>query len=241
MPFVFLCAYCGAADDQQECAFRVHGAAEHVRKIIKQGSFMNNRFRITAIAVALAAASFSAMADDQGAFFINGNAGQSDYHDNSLNNKDTAASGALRIGYTWQSPVVDFGVEAGYIDLGKGTGAGTYEGVNEAYSARIDGTLLGANLKYKFGNNWFISGRAGYFRSQMRFKDTVSAMGFGTEYVSQKYSGDGGYAGVGVGYDITSHFSVGASYDNYYARIKVSGQGANTTVGVFSGFAEYRF
>ncbi|MGC1547426.1 MAG: outer membrane beta-barrel protein [Rhodanobacter sp.] len=202
---------------------------------------MNKRLQMTAIAMVLAATSFGAFADDTGAFFINGNLGQADYHDNSFNNKDTVASGALRVGYTWQSPVVDFGVETGYVDLGKATGSANYDGYNETYSARIDGTLLGMNLKYKFGNNWFISGRAGYFRSQMRFKANLNIPYYADQSFSQKYSGDGGYAGVGVGYDITPHFSIGASYDNYYARVKVNGSGENTTVGVFSGFAEYRF
>jgi hypothetical protein len=202
---------------------------------------MNKRFRIAAMAIALAGASFGAMAQEQGAFFINGNAGQSDYHDNSFNNSNTEFSGALRGGYTWQSPVVDFGVEVGYVDLGKATGSGTYDGVNENYSGRIDGPLLGINLKYKFQNNWFLAGRAGFFHSQIKFQGTASEPGYATESFSQTYSGNGGYIGAIVGYDITPHFSLGASYDSYYARVKVNGQGANDTVGVVSGFAEYRF
>jgi hypothetical protein len=202
---------------------------------------MNKRFRIAAMAIALAGASFGAMAQEQGAFFINGNAGQSDYHDNGFNNSNTEFSGAVRGGYTWQSPVVDFGVEVGYVDLGKASGSFSYDGLSENYTGRIDGPLLGINLKYKFQNNWFLAGRAGFFHSEMKFQGTATLTGYPNESFSQTYSGNGGYIGAIVGYDITPHFSLGASYDSYYARVKVSGQGSNETIGVVSGFAEYRF
>ncbi|OOG59895.1 outer membrane beta-barrel protein [Rhodanobacter sp. C03] len=193
---------------------------------------MNKRFHLTAIAVALAAVSTTSFATDPGAFFINGNLGQSHYNDNGFSDR-TDVSVAVRGGYSWQSDVVDFGVETGYVDLGKAHGTVTDGAISANYSAQGKGPLLGINLKYKFVNKWFVSGRLGYFRSTL----VENISGFG----SQSYSGNGGYAGVGVGYDITPHFSLGASYDNYRGRVKYAGSSYADNIGVVSGFAEYRF
>ena len=82
---------------------------------------MKKHIQMIAVAGAMAAASGSAVAADPGAFFINGNLGQSTYHDGGFDN-NTDTSGAIRAGYSWQSYKVDFGVEGGYVDLGRATG-----------------------------------------------------------------------------------------------------------------------
>lgn len=193
---------------------------------------MNKQFQITAFAVVLAAASSCAFATDPGAFFVNGNLGQSHYQDKGFSDR-TDVSTAVRAGYSWQSNVVDFGVEAGYVDLGKARGTVTAGNFNANYSAQGKGPLLGIDLKYKFVSKWFVSGRLGYFRSTL--VENISGLG------SQNFSGDGGYVGVGTGYDITPHFSLGASYDNYHGRVKYAGTSYADNIGVLSGFAEYRF
>lgn len=193
---------------------------------------MNKQFQITAFAVVLAAASSCAFATDPGAFFVNGNLGQSHYQDKGFSDR-TDVSTAVRAGYSWQSNVVDFGVEAGYVDLGKARGTVTAGNFNANYSAQGKGPLLGIDLKYKFVSKWFVSGRLGYFRSTL--VENISGLG------SQNFSGDGGYVGVGTGYDITPHFSLGASYDNYHGRVKYTGTSYADNIGVLSGFAEYRF
>ncbi|MFI4957687.1 MAG: outer membrane beta-barrel protein [Lysobacterales bacterium] len=188
--------------------------------------------KMTAIAFVLAAASGSAFATDPGAFFVNGNLGQSHYSDSGFSDR-TDISTAVRAGYSWQSDVVDFGVEAGYVDLGKARGSVNALGISANYSARGKGPLAGINLKYKFGNKWFVAGRLGYFRSTL----TENISGYG----SYSFSGNGGYVGASMGYDITPHFSLGAGYDNYHGRVKFSGNSYSDNIGVISGFAEYRF
>ena len=151
---------------------------------------------MTAMAAALAASSTGSMATDQGAFFVNRNLGQSTHHDSGFNrNTDTSAS--LRAGYSWQSWLVDFGVEAGYVDLGQASAdvaLSTFG--NRAFTAHGKGPLLGANSRYKFRNRMFVSARGGWFRSTL----DASVSGIG----SQSYRGNGAYVGVGVGYDITA-------------------------------------
>jgi len=193
---------------------------------------MNKRFQITAIAAVLMAASGSSFATDPGTFFINGNLGQSSYNSGTATN-NTAFSSAVRAGYTWYNDTWNFGVEAGYVDLGSLHGPINVDGISARYTDKASGPLLGANLKYKFENKWFISGRAGYLYSTI--KASVSGLG------SQSISGNGGYAGLGVGYDITPHFSLGLDYDLYRARAKADGLQFRGYVGVTSAFAEYRF
>jgi hypothetical protein len=190
---------------------------------------MKKFIRMIAVAGALAAASGSAMAvDDEGAFFVNGNFGPSTYYDHGFKD-NTDTSEAIRAGYSWQSYKVDFGVEGGYVDLGRATG----EAYGVKYSARGKGPLAGLNLKYKFESKVFISARGGYFRSTL----DEHVKGYG----SDSFHGNGAYVGAGVGYDITPHFSLGLSFDDYHGRVSFDGDKASDDIGVYSGFAEYRF
>ena len=193
---------------------------------------MNKRIPMAAIAVALAAVSTSSFAADQGAFFINGNLGQSNYHDSGFTDH-TDTSTSVRAGYSWQGSTTDFGVEAGYVDLGKASGSVSANNAIANYSVKGKGPLLGVNFKYKFNNKMFLSARGGWFHSSL--DANISGLG------SQSFHGDGGYLGAGVGYDISSHFSLGVSYDDYHARAKIYGVKSGESIGVFSGFAEYRF
>jgi hypothetical protein len=193
---------------------------------------MNKRFVVTATAIALAAASTSTFASDPGTFFINGNLGQSSYNSGTATD-NKAFSPAIRAGYTWYNDVWNFGVEAGYVDLGSIHGTVNVEGISTRYTDKASGPLVGLNLKYKFENKWYVSGRGGYIHSTLK----AGASGFG----SQSYSGNGGYAGLGVGYDITPHFSLGAGYDLYRVRARGDGLLFRGYVGVTSAFAEYRF
>jgi len=198
---------------------------------------MNNRIHITVAAVLLAAASTAAMAADDGAFFINGNLGQSRYRDSGFNDK-TDTAGAVRLGYDWNAGAFSFGAEGGYVDLGKASGlgyvsyAGTYGGTY-GISAKTSGWLLGGNFKYRFGNNMYLSSRAGWFRST--FDTNVSGLG------SQSYAGNGGYVGLGLGYDFNRNFGIGASYDRYHGRATIYGEKVGENIDMFSAFAEFRF
>jgi len=194
---------------------------------------MNKRIRMTAIAVVLAAASAGAMAADQGAFFVNGNLGQSHYHDRGFNGGNTDTSGAVRFGYDWNTNAWSYGVEGGYVDLGKATGTVYTPYGTAGFNVKTSGWLLGGNGKYRFANHMFVSARLGWFHST--FDASVPGAG------SQSFSGNGGYAGVGVGYDFNQHFSLGAGYDTYHGRATVFGTKSKESIGVYSAFAEYRF
>jgi len=193
---------------------------------------MKRRFLIAATAVVLAAGSSSAFADEPGAFFVNTNLGQSSYNSGTVTS-NTAFGATVRGGYAWYSEAWNFGVEAGYADLGTVRGPVNINGVTATESAKAEGPLVGINLKYKFANQWYLSARVGYLHTSV---DTRVA-GFG----SYDFHGGGGYGGAGVGYDFTNHFSVGLAYDNYRIKYRVLDLNFSGNVGHSSIFAEYRF
>lgn len=200
----------------------------------KKGEIMKKSMLSIAVAGVLVAVSGSVWAADPGAFFVNGNLGQSNYHEGDLSN-NTDTSGAIRAGYTWQSDVVDFGVEAGYVDLGTASTQLSPDlfGQSEKVSVKAQGPLVGLNLKYKFQNHMFVLGRGGLFHSSVDVD--VGNLG------SERFHGNGGYFGAAVGYDFNQHFSLGLAYDSYHARIDSDDVRDNGSIGVYSGFAEYRF
>jgi OmpA-OmpF porin, OOP family len=229
---------------------------------------------LTKIAVAVLVSGTSSIClADSGNFFVSGDIGQANYHiddsapnsilnpfQNHLNNSDTA--GALRFGYRWHS-VVDFGVEAGYADLGQVSGSVNrqygppYDQLNGSYQNTLkdDGWLLGGNLKYTMDSGWYLSARGGWFRARVQNRGTstasytcVPAAGYlcpaivGPLYyqsynVSNNVNGE--YVGLGAGYNVSSNISVGLSYD-YYQSDRFGG-GTRVNVGVASLSAEYRF
>jgi OOP family OmpA-OmpF porin len=209
-----------------------------------------NKTLTVALGAALAVASASAAAaDTHGAFFINAGVGQAQYHVGhtdglgyKLDDKDTA--GALRFGYAWKvGNGFDLGVEGGYTDLGKLV-AKYNDGVTFAKSdLGAKGWLLGGNGKYRFDRNWYVSARAGWFRSEERLKVFAGDVETGTTQVYGRTDdqGNGWYGGVGVGYDFAPNFSMGLNYDNYHAKAKLEGISNSGNAGVFSLSAEFRF
>lgn len=205
------------------------------------------KLMMAASVAALAIASTAAFADDSvGNAFVSASLGQAGYRASAFNGGDvyrtsndrSATAGALRIGYQWHS-VVDYGVEAGYVDLGNSMlKSYSPEGQNnEKLGSR--GYLLGGNLNYNINDQWYVSGRAGWFRSRLNDQDTAYTAD-GRERSSAHSTGTGEYAGVGVGYNISKAFSVGLNYDNYHSRAKYGDEGDLTTA-MYSVSAQYRF
>lgn len=194
---------------------------------------MSRIIKVAAFSMLLGAVSTGAFAADTGAFFINGNIGQSHFDGQEFSEpNDTTV--AARIGYAWHvGDAGDVGVEAGFADLGQARDA-MISNFDTAYvKAKLSGPLVGANYKYTFGNKMFVSVRGGWFRS----KFDVSGPGA----FSQSFSGDGAYGGVGVGYDFTQQFGLGVNLDEYHGGVTVYGMKSSEDVRAISGFAEYRF
>ncbi|CAM0999678.1 Outer membrane protein beta-barrel domain-containing protein [Rhodanobacter sp. Root179] len=189
---------------------------------------------VTAVALLFASVSTTAFASDPSGFFINGNLGQSHYDDSFFHDRSDAAA-AVRAGYAWRNDVFDFGLEAGYVDLGKAS-ANLWTGdIEQHISLKATGPLLGASFKYKFENRMFLAARGGWFRSKMDFDYQYTFGGMSNS------SRNGTYSGATFGYDFDPQFSIGVSADHYEARARINGVDADEGVNMYSIFAEYRF
>lgn len=197
-----------------------------------------------ALVAALAfGSSVACAADSYG--FVNAGIGQSVYHEGrtdgrgyKLDEKDTA--GAFRVGAAWHGGPVDFGVEAGYADLGDSVSKYDQGDVHGHDTLHAKGWLLGANATHRFEAPWYVQVRGGWFHSTVdetyRFSTPVQS-----DYASGSASGDGWYAGIGGGYDLTQDFSIGLNYDNYHAVAKVDGDKLSGNISTFTVQLEYRF
>jgi opacity protein-like surface antigen len=189
--------------------------------------------KTTLFAIALAAAglvgvSTAQAADNHNGFFINGNIGQSSV-DKGLYDDDDTSFGA-NLGYRWAvSPSVLLGVEGGYVDLGKISPKGGGAAIGDA---EVDGWTAGVNGHFNVAENWYLSGRAGLFRS-----DIKGGYLEGSTPVRVDDSSNDWYAGAGFGYDFSTNFSLGLNYD-YYRTEKA---GLKLDPGVLSIGGEYRF
>ncbi|GAB2593177.1 outer membrane beta-barrel protein [Dyella jejuensis] len=206
---------------------------------------MNKWISKAAVGAALVVASSAAMAVD-GNFFVNGEAAGSDVNISNLQGRDqTSAAGALRLGYLWNAGAVSWGVEGGYVDLGKVNGNDNYavENLGGPYdpvhvSIKTHGEILGGNFKLHYGDyGWFLSARGGWFHSQTsgRANDQL-----GYASVSSSSTGDGVYAGVGLGYDFNRHIGISLNYDFFQSRANGIYDGHFNT-SMYGGTFEYRF
>lgn len=209
----------------------------------------------TAAAAALSFASFGAHAANEGAFIgINGGSANYDISHSGFQDKNDTAFGAV-VGYRW---AVDrpfyFGVEAGYVDLGKitsryetsqtfGTLLDTYK---EKYELKGRALLVGANGKWVLPHHWTITTRFGLAHSHTSYDADRNEIFDGKNvysYSLRDSSNDNGiYAGLGFGYDFTPNFGVTVNYDNYSLKAQnITGDKRTVNVGVWGGAAEFRF
>jgi len=203
--------------------------------------------RNTLLAIALATASLSVIpslshaadnADNNGngGFFVNGNVGQSNLSKGIYDDNDTGYG--INLGYRWTlNPNVALGIEGGYTDLGK---FGTKDAFNSLGlpNASVKGWTAGVNGHFNLTPEWYISGRTGLFRADVKGDVATGSVDaslpayIGVNDTSTKY-----YAGAGFGYDFSNNFSVGLNYDYY----KTDKNDLNVAPSLISASAEYRF
>jgi opacity protein-like surface antigen len=200
---------------------------------------LENDLKNTLFAIALASAgiiatpAISHAADNSnGGFFVNGNVGQSNLDKGVYNDSDTGYG--ANVGYRWAlSPSVALGVEGGYTKLGSFDPKSSFD-VPGLRQAEVQGWNAGVNGHFNISPNWYVSGRTGLFRADIKGSSVVDLVGtpVNVDATSNKY-----YAGAGFGYDFSNKLSVGLNYDYY----KVNKDNLNISPDLVSVSAEYRF
>ena len=189
----------------------------------------------TLIAIALSTAGLTAIpltshAADTSGFFINGNIGQSNVSKGLYDDDDTGFAG--NVGYRWAvTPSVLLGVEGGYTDLGKFSTKNSFNGLGVP-DLKLKGWNLGVNGHFNITDNWYVSGRTGFFSADVK-GDTLE----GGQLVHVDDTADKWYAGAGFGYDFNNNLSVGLNYDYY----KADKNNLDLSADMVSVSAEYRF
>ncbi len=183
--------------------------------------------------------------------FVNGNIGNSTLDSGPIDDNDT--SYGVNVGYRWAvSPETRIGLEVGYVDLGKYSGSvdmyttpispigtlppePTISAVN--VTTEMNGWTIGASGRFNLSPKWHVGGRAGFLRASVDFRAPIYESDGSFVLGHHDDNADGWYAGAGVGYDFSNHFSVGLNYDYYSAR--AYGYRMNPDVVSVSG--EFRF
>src|SRR6201991_5387727 len=137
--------------------------------------------------------------------------------------KDRRTGYGLLGGYRWKvGPDLGLGVEAGYADLGNyrlNDGFESGQDVNEKSTRNaLRGWMVGVNGKINLVPQWYISAHGGYFRANDNNQNYNNSVGQDLGFSSGGRPNRGSwYGGVGTGWDINEHFSVGANYDYFHA------------------------
>ncbi|KRF00373.1 hypothetical protein ASG87_13080 [Frateuria sp. Soil773] len=179
-------------------------------------------------------ATTSAMAKKPNGWFVNAGVGSAHYKasvDGYGSGTEAGTAYMINAGYHDQRIL---GFEVGYTDLGSVDAKGGY---GDRAKLSGDGWTLGLNGHFNPTRHWYVSTRSGAFLWKLRAKAGVAYDDGSTETFRGSEQSIGWYAGVGTGYDIDRHWSVGASFDYY----KIDKDDYDIGTRIFAVNAEYRF
>lgn len=125
---------------------------------------------------------------------------------------DTAAGVNIAFGLT-----DNFGLEAGYVDLGEttstltGTSRVTGRSLSGDITAAQTATYLAGTASFNIGEQWSLTGRLGYYDISADIESTVSTTSIDTEADV--------YFGTSVDYHFNDHLTAQLRYDNFDADV----------------------
>lgn len=222
---------------------------------------MQKVMHLAAAATFLIAAGTTVHASTDGGAFIRVNGGSSHINTHELEVRDdNDRAYGLLAGYRWNTASnLEVGVEAGYTELGKlsqhestiGPSVdpfGNLIGYHSDFTYKAKAALVGATGRWEWAPRWALVGHAGIARSHITSAGSAGLTRNGVpigglfeneSHVSSTHNGE--YAGVGVGFDVTSHIAVSANYDHYWLKSDnwYGGQ-HNVGIGVWGIAAEFR-
>ena len=195
---------------------------------------MHKKYLALAIIAGSIGVTQTALASELNGWYVNGNVGHAHY-DASVpgygNGSDTGTAFMVNGGYRDRNIL---GYEAGYTYLGSVTAK---DSIGDHAKLSGGGWTLGLSGHFNPSDHWYISARGGAFLWKLKAKATLVNTDGSTTTSSGNEQSLGWYAGVGTGYDISRHWSVGANFDYY--KIHKSSYDIGTKLLTVS--AEYRF
>lgn len=199
-----------------------------------EGSNMYKKYLVLAMIAGSIGVTQAAQASELNGWYVNGNVGHARYHVNVPSygsGSDNGTGFMVNGGYRDQNIL---GYEAGYTYLGSVT---AQDSTGNRTKLTGGGWTLGLSGHFNPTTHWYISARGGAFLWKLDAKATVVNLNNTTTTISGSQQSLGWYTGVGTGYDISRHWSVGANFDYY--KIHKSSYDIGTKLLTVS--AEYRF
>lgn len=192
---------------------------------------------ICAVALALLALLQPAAAADPGEAFLHLKGGRTTWSfDDFFGDSESSSTYGAQAGYRWHINADNsLGPEIGYIDFGK-----VDDGIGGFASLKLKGTAVTVGLNYQltFGSgSFFLDARAGYMHWRGHASSQISLGSLGSYSASGDGSGDGEYAGAGVGYYLTRNFGLSMNYDFHTTTIDHQ----RVRLGSFTVGADFRF
>jgi opacity protein-like surface antigen len=194
------------------------------------------RKHLLPLAIAASGMAFvaTAHAEQPNGWFVNGNVGSSHYRaevDDVGSGTETGTAFIVNAGYRDQRIL---GFEAGYTNLGSVSESDDF---GDRVKLSGDGWTLGLNGHFNPTSHWYISARGGAFLWKLHAKARIAYNDGSSDTFRGNEQSLGWYAGVGTGYDINRHWSVGGNFDYY----KIDKDMYELGTRIFSVSAEYRF
>jgi len=196
------------------------------------------------VAACIAALMLSSAAHAEGQqYFVSGALGASDGRldgrygaSDRFDGHDVA--GALRVGVMWRG-ALDWGVEAGYVDLGEVSDQYVVNLTDVKNRVRTRGLAVGGRVTYRFDAPWYLSAHGGLLHSWADLRASAGNPSYAV--AGTRASGNGWYLGAGGGYDVSEQFSVGLHYDLHHVKASRHGAEISGHVGTLMVQLEYRY
>jgi OmpA-OmpF porin, OOP family len=127
----------------------------------------------------------------------------------------------------------NFGIEGGYVDLGKTDYSATHSGGTALGRVKAGGATLSGIAVAPLGAGFSVFGRAGIITAKVQSATDVSGSGGAfTELTSTATRTKGAYGG-GIAYDVDARWTVRGDYD-YFRQIGAADTAGTANVFMFS-------
>lgn len=195
---------------------------------------MNKKLGLALLAAVLCIP-FTAQADNGYIGFNAGRAGQKLNADEEGSLKANSTGYKLYGGYEFNQY---FGVQGGYIDMGKAKEAYAFDDVTGNGSSKVKSLYIAATASLPVNDQFSIFGKLGVSRNRVRLSDNWLQSGI-AHYESVSVTRTKRLVGIGAAYKFTKNLTAVAEYEDFGRLVK--GEGADLKARMLSIGVRYHF